>query len=90
MPEEIVWRQPFPGPGLAIRIIGEVTEDRLTILRQADLIAREELRNAGQDHQVSGNAQLFFWPMFVAWVSKEMVEPMAIPLSCGQSLAKMP
>ncbi|MEK6647969.1 MAG: glutamine-hydrolyzing GMP synthase [Actinomycetota bacterium] len=52
LPEEIVWRQPFPGPGLAIRIIGEVTEDRLTILRQADLIAREELRNAGQDRQI--------------------------------------
>ena len=52
LPEEIVWRQPFPGPGLAIRIIGEVTEDRLTILRQADLIAREELHNAGQDRQI--------------------------------------
>jgi len=52
LPEEIVWRQPFPGPGLAIRIIGEVTEDRLMILRQADLIAREELHNAGQDREI--------------------------------------
>jgi GMP synthase (glutamine-hydrolysing) len=52
LPEEIVWRQPFPGPGLAIRIIGEVTEDRLEILRQADLIAREELHAAGQDRQI--------------------------------------
>ena len=52
LPEEIVWRQPFPGPGLAIRIIGEVTEDRLEILRQADLIAREELHIAGQDRQI--------------------------------------
>lgn len=52
LPEEIVWRQPFPGPGLAIRIIGEVTEDRLEILRQADLIAREELHSAGQDRQI--------------------------------------
>ena len=52
LPEEIVWRQPFPGPGLAIRIIGEVTEDRLEILRQADLIVREELHMAGQDRQI--------------------------------------
>jgi GMP synthase (glutamine-hydrolysing) len=52
LPEEIVWRQPFPGPGLAIRIIGEVTEDRLEILRQADLIVREELHAAGQDRQI--------------------------------------
>lgn len=52
LPEEIVWRQPFPGPGLAIRIVGEVTQDRLTILRQADLIVREELHNAGQDLQI--------------------------------------
>lgn len=52
LPEEIVWRQPFPGPGLAIRIIGEVTENRLEILRQADLIAREELHAAGQDRQI--------------------------------------
>ncbi len=52
LPEEIVWRQPFPGPGLAIRIIGEVTEDRLEILRQADLIARDELHAAGQDRLI--------------------------------------
>lgn len=49
LPEEIVWRQPFPGPGLAIRIVGEVTENRLTILRKADLIAREELKLAQLD-----------------------------------------
>jgi GMP synthase (glutamine-hydrolysing) len=52
LPEEIVWRQPFPGPGLGVRIIGEVTEDRLEILRQADAIAREELRAAGQDRAI--------------------------------------
>ncbi|MSV44547.1 MAG: glutamine-hydrolyzing GMP synthase [Actinobacteria bacterium] len=49
LPQAIVGRQPFPGPGLAIRIIGEVTQERLDILRQADLIARGELSNAGQD-----------------------------------------
>ena len=49
LPEEIVWRQPFPGPGLGIRIIGEVTRERLEMLRAADAIAREELTAAGLD-----------------------------------------
>ena len=52
LPEEIVARQPFPGPGLAIRIVGEVTADRLEMLRKADLIAREELTAAGLDAQI--------------------------------------
>ncbi len=52
LPEEIVNRQPFPGPGLGIRIIGEVTEERLEILRAADLIARNELTAAGLDDQI--------------------------------------
>ncbi|WP_207842671.1 glutamine-hydrolyzing GMP synthase [Williamsia soli] len=52
LPEEIVARQPFPGPGLAIRIVGEVTGERLALLRKADLIAREELTTAGLDNQI--------------------------------------
>ena len=52
LPEEIIWRQPFPGPGLGIRIIGEVTKERLDLLRHADLIAREELKAAGLDRQI--------------------------------------
>ncbi|MFI5501981.1 glutamine-hydrolyzing GMP synthase [Nocardia asteroides] len=52
LPEEIVARQPFPGPGLAIRIVGEVTADRLALLRQADAIAREELTAADLDKQI--------------------------------------
>ena len=48
----MVWRQPFPGPGLGIRIIGEVTRERLDILRQADAIAREELTRAGLDRDI--------------------------------------
>ena len=52
LPEEIVARQPFPGPGLGIRIVGEVTAERLDTLRRADLIAREELTSAGLDHQI--------------------------------------
>jgi GMP synthase (glutamine-hydrolysing) len=47
MPERMVWRQPFPGPGLAIRIIGAVTSERLEILRQADAVLQEEVRRAG-------------------------------------------
>jgi GMP synthase (glutamine-hydrolysing) len=52
LPEEIVARQPFPGPGLAIRIVGEVTAARLDTLRRADAIAREELTAAGLDQQI--------------------------------------
>ncbi|ORW03966.1 GMP synthetase [Mycobacterium kyorinense] len=52
LPEEIVARQPFPGPGLAIRIVGEVTAARLDTLRRADAIAREELTAAGLDNQI--------------------------------------
>ena len=52
LPAEIVWRHPFPGPGLAIRIVGEVTGDRLTVLRRADAIAREELSAAGLERDV--------------------------------------
>jgi GMP synthase (glutamine-hydrolysing) len=52
LPPEIVWRQPFPGPGLGIRIVGEVTPDRLRIVADADAIAREELSRAGLDRQI--------------------------------------
>jgi GMP synthase (glutamine-hydrolysing) len=52
LPEEIVWRQPFPGPGLGIRIIGSVTQERLDLLREADAIARAELKFAGLDRQI--------------------------------------
>ena len=52
LPEVIVGRQPFPGPGLGIRIVGEVTADRLEILRDADAIAREELTKAGLDAEI--------------------------------------
>lgn len=52
LPEEIVQRQPFPGPGLAIRVIGEVTRERLRVLRAADAVAREELTAAGLDREI--------------------------------------
>ena len=52
LPEEIIWRQPFPGPGLGIRIVGSVTQERLDVLREADAIAREELKAAGLDREI--------------------------------------
>ena len=53
LPEYLVWRQPFPGPGLGIRVIGEVTEDKLEILREADFIFREEIALAGLDREIN-------------------------------------
>ena len=52
LPEEMVWRHPFPGPGLAIRVLGEVTEDRLATLRHADAIITEEIRRSGLSRDV--------------------------------------
>src|SRR2546428_9395944 len=52
LPPEIVWRQPLPGPGLAIRVLGEVTTERLDVLREADAVVQEEVRAAGYERQV--------------------------------------
>jgi GMP synthase (glutamine-hydrolysing) len=52
LPDEIVWRQPFPGPGLGVRIIGEVTRDKVAMLRRADAIVREEVRRAGLERSL--------------------------------------
>lgn len=53
IPENLVWRQPFPGPGLAVRVIGEITKDKLDILRDADAIFREEIALAGYDRKIN-------------------------------------
>jgi GMP synthase (glutamine-hydrolysing) len=86
LPDEIVQRQPFPGPGLAIRIIGEVTPERLNILRDADLIVRQEINRAGVYHDywqafavllpvrsvgVMGDKRTYAYPIVLRLVSSE-------------------
>jgi GMP synthase (glutamine-hydrolysing) len=86
LPEEIVWRQPFPGPGLAVRIIGEVTLERLELLRAADAIVLEEIRRAGLYRDiwqafgvlpavktvgVQGDGRTYAYPLVVRAVTSE-------------------
>ena len=86
LPEEMVWRQPFPGPGLAVRIIGEVTPERAEILRAADAIVLEEVRRAGLDRElwqafavlpairsvgVMGDERTYAYPIVVRAVTSE-------------------
>ncbi len=86
LPEEIVWRQPFPGPGLAVRIIGEVTLERLELLRAADAIIIEEIRRAGLYREiwqafgvlpavrtvgVQGDGRTYAYPLVVRAVTSE-------------------
>ena len=53
IPHELVWRQPFPGPGLAVRVIGEITKEKLDMLREADAIFREEVINNGLEQSTN-------------------------------------
>jgi GMP synthase (glutamine-hydrolysing) len=86
LPERMVWRQPFPGPGLAIRIVGEVTRERLEILRAADAVLLEEVRRAGLYHDlwqsfavlpairsvgVQGDSRTYAYPIVIRAVSSE-------------------
>ena len=86
LPEEIVWRQPFPGPGLAVRIVGEVTEERVRILQAADAVVVEEIRRAGLARElwqafavlpavrsvgVMGDERTYAYPIVVRAVTSE-------------------
>ena len=86
MPDRMVWRQPFPGPGLAIRIIGDITQERLDILRRADFVLQEEIRAAGWYNKVwqsfavlpcvksvgvMGDARTYEYPIIIRAVTSE-------------------
>jgi GMP synthase (glutamine-hydrolysing) len=86
MPERMVWRQPFPGPGLAIRIIGDVTAERLEILRKADFVLQDEIRSAGLYRElwqsfavlpaihsvgVMGDARTYAYPVVIRAVTSD-------------------
>jgi len=86
MPERMVWRQPFPGPGLAIRVIGEATRERLKILRRADFVLQDEIRNAGLYRElwqsfavlpaihsvgVMGDARTYEYPIIIRAVTSD-------------------
>ncbi len=88
LPDEIVWRQPFPGPGLGVRIIGEVTPDKVDVLQRADFIVREVLRDAGLEREifqsfavlpdirsvgVMGDERTYGYPIIVRAVTSEDV-----------------
>ncbi|MCB1246751.1 MAG: GMP synthase (glutamine-hydrolyzing), partial [Acidimicrobiia bacterium] len=86
LPEDIVWRQPFPGPGLAVRIIGEITLERLELLRSADFIVTEEIKRAGLAREiwqafavlpavrtvgVQGDGRTYAYPVVIRAVTSE-------------------
>jgi GMP synthase (glutamine-hydrolysing) len=86
MPERLVWRQPFPGPGLAIRVIGDVTAERLDILRRADAVLQDEIRSAGLYRElwqsfavlpaihsvgVMGDARTYAYPIVIRAVTSD-------------------
>lgn len=80
---DLVWRQPFPGPGLAIRVMGEVTRDKLAILREADYVFRDEIAKAGLDSQIGSISP--YCPATEASASWATNAPTTIPSACAPS-----
>src|SRR6266536_2045358 len=79
LPAEIIWRQPFPGPGLAVRVLGEVTEERLTLLREADAIVQDEVRAAGLERDL--------WQAFAVLLPVKTVGVMGDVRTYSQAIA---
>ncbi len=79
LPDEILWRQPFPGPGLAVRVLGEVTPERLELVRLADAVVREEVRAAGLEREV--------WQAFAVLTAQRSVGVMGDERTYGYAVA---
>ena len=79
LPHEMVWRQPFPGPGLGIRILGDITEDKLEIVRESDAILREEIAKAGLEKDI--------WQYFTALTNMRSVGVMGDPRTYDYAVA---
>ncbi len=89
LPEEAIFRQPFPGPGLAIRILGGITEERLTILRQADVIVLEEMKKTGYYRKVWQSFAVLLPVQTVGVMGDERTYEHVVALRCVDSLDAM-
>jgi len=85
LPKSVVWRQPFPGPGLAVRVMGEITKERLDILREADAIFQEEMRNADLYYKVWQSFCVFLPVRSVGVMGDERTYDWVIALRCVES-----
>lgn len=89
LPREVVWRQPFPGPGLAVRVIGEITEERLRIVREADAILMEEMKRADFYYKVWQSFAVFLPVQTVGVMGDERTYDFVIALRIVESVDAM-